>query len=697
MLILQRACDVCRRKKIKCDGPMNSQSTSKCAHCHEYGKECTYVEAAKRRGPPKGYVEALEQRCGRLERLFQQLHPGVDLTEHIGPALDRDDFEQSTYLESLKSLHIPAYPQMKPLTAALSKSSSNTHAQPSPSSSISSPAAGPPSVASTVLGPAPWQTYERDPSRPPDDEEGNCGMDAAEHAQVAEAMNRLDIHDGSWRFHGKSSLAHLLRLFNTLKYKQDAGPTAFLERVAHIKRQEYWQVPEWEVVVANEGVRPVDYSIWPAPGFDRRLIDTYFDKVNTYLPLLNKIIFMRQYDAGSYKTSHGFAKVCLMVFANGARFVDDDERVFWPRDWAMSEEGKERLKSDADGTIRYSGGWIYMRAIMRMGRSIAQGPNLYDFQTQVLFCAFLQGAAVPHLMWVLSGLGLRSAQEIGIHVRSTLLLANPIERALYNRAFWCLYHIDRVNCAAIGRSVALQDTDFDADYPIPVDDEYWSTGDPEADFVQPERAGIPKVAAFVHMLKLDHVLGAALRTIYAINKLPEHHADTVSQRAVVVELDSALNAWADSVPDGLRWDPTRADQTLFEQSAMLYSQYYFCQILIHRPFIPTPAKLETIGLPSLAICSNAARSIANILDALLRRGRRFGALPGQAVNIHFLLPAWTAAVILLVSIYSAKQQKADRERAMLDVRRCIAATKEMEMTWRQAGKLTDVLTELASE
>lgn len=528
-------------------------------------------------------------------------------------------------------------------------------------------------------------------------EEDGCGMDAAESAQVAEAMQRLDIHDGSWRFHGKASGAHLIRMFNTLKYKAEEGPTAFLERVAHVKRQEYWHVPEWEVVVANEGVRPVDYSIWPPSGLDTRLIEAYFDKVNCCLPLLNRIIFLRQYEAGTYKTSHEFAKVCLMVFANGARFIDDDERVFWPRDWAMSEEGKERLKADTDGTIRYSGGWIYVRALMRMGRSIAQGPNLYDFQCQVLFCAFLQGAAVPHLMWVLSGLGLRSAQEIGIHVRSTLMLANPAERALYNRAFWCLYHIDRVNCAAIGRSVALQDTDFDADYPILVDDEYWDTGNPDTDFVQPEHAGVPKVAAFVHMLKLDHVLGAALRTIYAINKLPEHHADPNSQRAVVVELDSALNAWADSVPDGLRWDPTRADQRLFEQSAMLYSQYYFCQILIHRPFIPTPAKSETIGLPSLAICSNASRSIANILDALLRRGRQYGHLPGQSVNIHFMLPAWTAAVILLVSIYTGKQQPSERERAMMDVQRCIAAMKEMELTWRQAGKLTDVLMELSSD
>lgn len=44
-----------------------------CAHCQELGLECTYLEAAKRRGPAKGYVEALEQRCGRLEQMFKQV------------------------------------------------------------------------------------------------------------------------------------------------------------------------------------------------------------------------------------------------------------------------------------------------------------------------------------------------------------------------------------------------------------------------------------------------------------------------------------------------------------------------------------------------------------------------------------------------------------------------------------------------
>ncbi|WWD01334.1 hypothetical protein V866_008277 [Kwoniella sp. B9012] len=674
---VQRACDACR-----------SLSENKCTHCEEYGLDCTYVEAAKRRGPPKGYIETLEQRCNRLERILNQLHPSIDLDQYVGPPLDREEFDLPSYQETLRSLHIPPFPSLKPFPVSHRSSAE---------SSLSPSAAGSASPASNILGPSPWRAYEKDPARAPENDDAE--EEAELQSEIAKGMSKLNVRDTIWRYHGKASGAHLMRTFHELKYtRQDNEKRDFLEEVNKHKRHQYWQLPEWELVIANEGIRSLDLSLWPEEGFDNQLIDAYFDHLNIHLPLLNRILFQRQYDSGLWRTNTSFAKVCLMIFANGSRFVDD-ERVYWPVNLALTEEGKERLQSDQDGSRRYSAGWKYLHALLRMGRSIMQGPNLYEFQQQVLLCNFLSGSAVPHLMWILSGVGLRSAQEIGIHVRSTLIHVDPVERALYNRAFWCLYHIDRVNCAGVGRSVALQDTDFDADYPIDVDDEYWETGDQETDFKQPEGAGISSVAAFIQTLKLDHIIGATLRTIYAINKLPEHRADVAAQSAVVMELDSALNSWADNVPDELRWDPTRSDYSLFQQSALLYVHYYYIQILIHRPFIPTPRNRKTgqVFLPSLAICANAARSICNIVDSALRRGRQEGALPGRALNVGFMLPSWVAAIVLLINIYSGRQSPAERQRAITDIKRCIAASKEMETVWRQAGKMTDMLTELASE
>lgn len=86
---------------------MNSKSNAKCANCQEGGYECTYIENAKRRGPPKGYIETLEQRCGRLEKVLAQVshHVARALDGHEHLLLRMDDAVSS--LMTASSLHWP--------------------------------------------------------------------------------------------------------------------------------------------------------------------------------------------------------------------------------------------------------------------------------------------------------------------------------------------------------------------------------------------------------------------------------------------------------------------------------------------------------------------------------------------------------------------------------------------------------------
>jgi len=65
---IARACDSCRRKKIKCDAKM-----PKCSHCENYNSECVFTHIEKKRAPPKGakYIEGLENRLGRMEHLLR--------------------------------------------------------------------------------------------------------------------------------------------------------------------------------------------------------------------------------------------------------------------------------------------------------------------------------------------------------------------------------------------------------------------------------------------------------------------------------------------------------------------------------------------------------------------------------------------------------------------------------------------------
>jgi hypothetical protein len=67
----------------------------------------------------------------------------------------------------------------------------------------------------------------------------------------------------------------------------------------------------------------------------------------------------------------------------------------------------------------------------------------------------------------------------------------------------------------------------------------------------------------------------------------------------------------------VRWDPQRSDSLFFHQSAVLQATFYHLQIVIHRPYIAR--KSTSPSLPSLAICTNAARANSRLLDILSHR------------------------------------------------------------------------------
>ncbi|KAH1646709.1 hypothetical protein KXX16_000407 [Aspergillus fumigatus] len=71
-----RACDECRRKKIKCDGKQP------CTHCTVYSYECTYDQPSnRRRNPAPQYVEALENRLHKAEALLRVVLPDLNLDD----------------------------------------------------------------------------------------------------------------------------------------------------------------------------------------------------------------------------------------------------------------------------------------------------------------------------------------------------------------------------------------------------------------------------------------------------------------------------------------------------------------------------------------------------------------------------------------------------------------------------------------
>lgn len=76
---VSRACDECRRKKIRCDAA-DETGAAPCSHCSRSGLNCAFSRQPLKRGPSKGYIKELAERLHSLE---QQVHePGVGGPHH---------------------------------------------------------------------------------------------------------------------------------------------------------------------------------------------------------------------------------------------------------------------------------------------------------------------------------------------------------------------------------------------------------------------------------------------------------------------------------------------------------------------------------------------------------------------------------------------------------------------------------------
>ncbi|KAG9308124.1 hypothetical protein JVU11DRAFT_12476 [Chiua virens] len=276
---------------------------------------------------------------------------------------------------------------------------------------------------------------------------------------------------------------------------------------------------------------------FPDNGLGLGLVHLYFVHINPLSPFLHRPSFERQVRQGVHSRNSSFGAVYLLVGACALRY-SDDTRVF--------------LDFVESGIHEHSAGWKYFEQVQMVRRTLLGPPCSEDLQTYnaCLSVQFLQGTSAPQACWTIVGIGIRLAQDVGAHRRKSYNEKNSVEGELWKRTFWSLVLFDRQMSSSLGRPCAIQDEDFDLDYPIECDDEYWEHPDPEQAFKQPPDKP-STVSYFVSFIKLNNILSFAHRTIYSINKskILLGFVGPQWEQHIVAELDSSLNKWIDEVPD----------------------------------------------------------------------------------------------------------------------------------------------------
>ncbi|KAK7053471.1 Gypsy retrotransposon integrase-like protein 1 [Paramarasmius palmivorus] len=384
-----------------------------------------------------------------------------------------------------------------------------------------------PSPVLSNIGACPLQTlneHSYDTEGVCDDEEDDLG-----HLELAHKMKNLvfGTQVSNLEFWGPSSGFKMLESAHTTK-TECTGTESLTEE--HYKRRKYWDHNPWELEYIRDE-RPS--YVYPDDDLLTSLIDLYFSHVNCYLPTLHAPTFKKRIAEGVHLRDAQFGAVVLAACALGARYSND------PR--VLIDSHKET-----------SAGWQYFMQvkITNGNRMLVDVPTLYALQYCCLSILYMCGTSFPQSVWMLVGIGMRSAEELGLHRRKPEGIKLTAEYEQLKRAFWVLVVLDRLVSNFSGRPTAIREDEFDQELPVDCDDEYWGHPDPDVAFKQPPD-NPSSISCFICYIKLTEILAFALVFLFPTKKsrLLLGLGGPGWQERITAELDSSLNNWINTVPE----------------------------------------------------------------------------------------------------------------------------------------------------
>lgn len=573
---IPRACDMCRKKKVKCDG-----KTPTCTHCFNYGRECIYTHVEKKRSPPRGlkYTNALEKRLERMEKLLRLsgLVTEADLTSRDLVQLER----------KLKSA------VKKNLRRQGSKSSDPEHSQ-AGSERESTPDSGD-SDALTGDG----ESSDGETSEPEPEQQANKEVEALSDMMCSLLTNNA----GETRYIGSSSGFSIFSPRGIQWVNEKTGDTSFQESISTAHEQEHRWV-HWKPDVFGDIFRRRVFKPLPCKEEAVSLLKDYFANFNCMLPLFHEPTFMSlvdlQYTSRPYDGSGWWASLNVaLAIAHRLRVMSN----------VVPQEEDEK-------------GWGYLKNAMGVLTELTmRNTDLLSVQALLGMSLFLQGTPNPQPSFFLVAAAIRLAHSIGLHKRGSSFNLRPEEIEQRRRVYWIAYLVDKDLCLRSGRPPAQDDDDMNVE--LPNEDPPDSLGNiPLAD-------GQGKINLFRLMCTFAVIENKVYKKLYSTKASKQSDAELLK---TIGDLDRELEEWKDGIPIDFRPEhEIKASHTpLMLHVVVLHFAYYNCLTTIHRMSIHHgfwTSRLSDLALRGLnakainprvfssgVLCVQAARASIKLLD-----------------------------------------------------------------------------------
>ncbi|KAG1892702.1 fungal-specific transcription factor domain-containing protein [Suillus subluteus] len=483
-----RACESCRRKKIKCDG-----CEPTCSQCQSSGSQCTWLQTKDRAALSRHYVQELEARLLHMESLFSQITP---VLEQLGPSLNLPSVAGTSAGGG------EGFPASTVLQALSSKAVADTH------SNVSTP--------------------ESSSIKVEDD--------------VSEYLGQLALDEhGHMRWIGGSSTMSLIQSFRTLT-------TSPLHRVSPMEEDPRAPGPSvnklyfpasvfFGKVHALPGAEEVEY---PDEDLCDKLVETYFERLHFLMPILDKPSFMPRYkqlmakrdDIDFIQAEASFISVVFAVFACAAHLVND------PR---LTCENP-----DDGGT-----GMIYYERALILHYISHASIQVSHVQCFILMSSFLCSVNCLPQAWLLVGQAVRTAQDLGLHRSPRRLAISTTDKETRRKIWWSVYCLDRMLALALGRPLGIEDSDCDVEIPVAVDDENLADYFAGVNFPQKYPSLMTGAIALTTLYQIAGRVLRQVYAIDNCKDVLDQERRIELQRAVE-ELDDELNKWCDDLPATFR-------------------------------------------------------------------------------------------------------------------------------------------------
>lgn len=160
-----------------------------------------------------------------------------------------------------------------------------------------------------------------------------------------------------------------------------------------------------------------------------------------------------------------------------------------------------------------------------------------------MYIAFQQTGSDIESCWLLCGIGILQAQDIGAHRISTPGTPLTIEDELIKRSCFYLSVFDSVSSACFGRPRVAVVGDSVLDRPQLCDDEYWDNVDPKLTFKQPP--GKPSLTAYFNAyISLIKIFTFSWRTSASFFTPPHISAELITLPRVHPKIIQERGLWS---------------------------------------------------------------------------------------------------------------------------------------------------------